>query len=437
MNRAAGYLRCSTDHQYDSIEDQRRAIGDYANRQGFILTRWFEDEGKSGTSFEKRPGFTQMLRLVEQGKPEFEMILVYDIDRWGKPTDPDEANYWYYHFKKAGCPVLFINDSLSNDDSIGGRINKAIRQETASEESRKQSLRVRERSKLRAGEGYWVGGTAPYGYARLLLDSSGNAVKKLERGEHKFEKSHKVALALGDPREVETVRSIFNMKYQGHGIRTITGWLNRSQTPSSRGGKWCTSVVDSILRNPVYKGDLIYNKTAKGTWVRKENKTQAIRTRNRAEWVIVPNSVPSIVNQQLFDAVNSNRNRGQKHDRPWAHSSYLLTGLMECSNCGNHFHGQSRKNNSGRKYGYYVDSGFSTHGPEVCSRNLLRQDLVEDFVIKKIKKLVLDRINRQALEKRMKEKLHAKLVNGRSSISELKSKLSDTNRKIQNLLSLR
>ena len=107
---------------------------------------------------------------------------------------------------------------------------------------------------------------------------------------------------------------------------------------------------------------------------------------------------------------------------------------MECSSCGNHFHGQSRKNSSGRKYGYYVDSGFSTHGPEVCGRNLIRQDLVEDFVIKKIKKLVLDRINRQALERRIKEKLHAKLVNGRSSISELNSKLSDTKRKIQNLV---
>ncbi len=434
MNRAAGYLRCSTDHQYDSIEDQRHAIGDYANRQGLILTRWFEDEGKSGTSFEKRPGFLQMLRLVEQGKPEFEMILVYDIDRWGRPTDPDEANYWYFHFKKAGCPVLFINDSLSNEDSIGGRINKAIRQETASEESRKQSLRVRERSKLRAGEGRWVGGTAPFGYCRMLFDAAGNPIQKLGRGEHKFEKSHKVTLTLGDPAEVETVREMFNMKNQGHGLRAITGWLNRSGILSPRGGIWCTSVVDSILRNPIYRGELIYNRAAKGTWVRKEKKTHAITVRSRSEWIVVLDAVPCIISPQLFDDVNSKRGLLQTRGRPWMHSSFLLTGLMECQICGSRFHGQSRRNSSGKKYSYYVDSGFSTHGRGVCGRNLVRQDLVEDFVLKKITKLVLSKINLQTMERQVRARLHSRLEGKRLSISELDSKLAEINRKIQNLV---
>ncbi len=105
-DKAAVYFRCSTEKQDKSIADQKRVIEQYASENHLEITTWFaEDEGKSGTSFEKRPGFMKMLRLVESGANDFSQILVYDVDRWGRPTDPDESNYWEYHFRRLGVEL--------------------------------------------------------------------------------------------------------------------------------------------------------------------------------------------------------------------------------------------------------------------------------------------------------------------------------------------
>ena len=66
------------------------------------------------------------------------------------------------------------------------------------------------------------------------------------------------------------------------------------------GGKWSLGVINSILKNPIYKGDLVYNKTAKGTWVRKELGSKRSKQRDKAEWVVLPGAVPSIVEPAVF-----------------------------------------------------------------------------------------------------------------------------------------
>ena len=45
---AVGYVRCSTDMQDDSIEQQRNAIEFWATANNVRIIEWFEDEGKSG-----------------------------------------------------------------------------------------------------------------------------------------------------------------------------------------------------------------------------------------------------------------------------------------------------------------------------------------------------------------------------------------------------
>jgi DNA invertase Pin-like site-specific DNA recombinase len=58
---------------------------------------WFIDDGISGTGIEKRDAFRNMIDIVENGKKDFDYILVYDISRWGRFPNSDESGYWEFH----------------------------------------------------------------------------------------------------------------------------------------------------------------------------------------------------------------------------------------------------------------------------------------------------------------------------------------------------
>ena len=63
MKKAVGYIRRSTDKQEHSLEDQRKAIEEYAINSGIELLRFYEDDAISGTSTNGRAGFNGMIAL--------------------------------------------------------------------------------------------------------------------------------------------------------------------------------------------------------------------------------------------------------------------------------------------------------------------------------------------------------------------------------------
>ena len=104
--RAAQYLRMSTEHQQCSIANQSATIALYAAAHNIGIVRAFVDEGKSGTTIKKRKGLQELLRIVESGTADFDQILVYDVSRWGRFLDSDEAAHYEYLCKRAGIAVV-------------------------------------------------------------------------------------------------------------------------------------------------------------------------------------------------------------------------------------------------------------------------------------------------------------------------------------------
>ena len=90
-NRAAAYVRMSTEHQQYSTSNQMDIIKEYAKRRGFQITREYSDEGKSGLNIEGRESLAQMIQDVQNGQSDFSAILGYDISRWGRFQDADES----------------------------------------------------------------------------------------------------------------------------------------------------------------------------------------------------------------------------------------------------------------------------------------------------------------------------------------------------------
>ncbi|WP_368866416.1 recombinase family protein, partial [Salmonella enterica] len=88
--RAAQYVRMSTEHQQYSTENQADKIREYAARRNIEIVRTYADEGKSGLRIDGRQALQQLIGDVQAGKADFQIILVYDVSRWGRFQDADE-----------------------------------------------------------------------------------------------------------------------------------------------------------------------------------------------------------------------------------------------------------------------------------------------------------------------------------------------------------
>src|SRR6478672_8547814 len=94
--RAALYVRASTEHQNYSTDHQEAALQDYAVAHGFQIERVYKDKGRSGLTLHGRAGLLQLLTDIQSGDAKFDVVLVYDVSRWGRFQDVDESAYYEY-----------------------------------------------------------------------------------------------------------------------------------------------------------------------------------------------------------------------------------------------------------------------------------------------------------------------------------------------------
>ena len=95
----------STEDQQYSIANQQATIRTYCATNGFVVVATYKDSGKSGVAIQGREGLTQLLRDVMSGEAPFSSVLVYDVSRWGRFQDVDEAAR--YEFLLCGPGFLF------------------------------------------------------------------------------------------------------------------------------------------------------------------------------------------------------------------------------------------------------------------------------------------------------------------------------------------
>ena|ERR1700675_3078481 len=103
----AQYLRMSRESQEYSMENQKAAIQEYAQSHGLTVVQTYADAGKSGLVLRRRAGLASLLQDVVRGDAGYEAILVYDISRWGRFQDVDEAAHYEFLCTHAGIPVHY------------------------------------------------------------------------------------------------------------------------------------------------------------------------------------------------------------------------------------------------------------------------------------------------------------------------------------------
>lgn len=293
LTPAAQYVRMSTEHQRYSADNQAQAIELYATAHGFEVVQTYADLGRSGLTIEKRPALQQLIADVQSGRADYRAVLVYDVSRWGRFQDPDEAAAYEQVCKRAGIGVYYCAEVFDNDGSAVASILKVIRRVMAAEYSRDLSEKIFAAQRQGAVLGYMTFNCAPLGTQRMLVDKHGRQVRLLAKGERNL-RDHRVTLVPGPLDELRYVRRMFALYGRaGWTLTRIARWLNDEGVPARRGDAWTGRSVRGVLRSEIYIGNNVFGRTARKLGGRQRRVPPS--EWSRGEGVFQP-----IVGRQLF-----------------------------------------------------------------------------------------------------------------------------------------
>jgi DNA invertase Pin-like site-specific DNA recombinase len=305
--RVVQYLRESTDHQEQSAAMQSAANRAYAADRGMTIIRSYRDEGKSGVRINKRSALRRLINEVQSGAADFTAILVYDVSRWGRYQDPDEAGYYEFVCKRAGIRVHYCAELFENDGSLLSTIAKDMKRAMAGEYSRELSARVFAAHARLAALGYSQGGAPSYGLRRLLLDKNGHVKLELQPGDRKNVQTDRVVYVPGNPEEVKIVRWIFKaFVNERKVVPEIARDLNCRNILTANGHPWTPRAVRRVLSNERYTGNYVWNRIS--------TKLSTAEIHNAPEqWVRADGVIAPIVAQSVFAAAQKiTRERARK-----------------------------------------------------------------------------------------------------------------------------
>ena len=297
--RAAEYVRMSTEHQRYSTENQSDAIRQYAARRNIEIVRTYADEGKSGLRLEGRDALARLIADVTSGQADFTTILVYDVSRWGRFQDPDEGGHYEFICKKAGIKVQYCAEQFDNDGSPVSTIVKGVKRAMAGEYSRELSVKVFAGQCRLIELGFRQGGLPGFGLRRCIVDQRSNFKGELAPGEHKSIQTDRVILVPGPAEEVDTVRWIYRAFVEdGKVEREIAASLNERSIITDLGRAWTRGTVHQILINEKYIGNNVWNRTS--------FKLKQQHVRNGPEsWRRANGAFTPIVHQSQFEAARA------------------------------------------------------------------------------------------------------------------------------------
>lgn len=297
----AGYRHSAEDAQENSVPLQREFVRSFARKHDIEIIHEEADEGKSGLTAD-RPGFRRLFDdwILNPKAPSFDYVLIYDVSRWGRFEDADEAGYYEFQCRQMGKQVIYARRGFPESEEQKGmfQVQTAFERWMSFQYVKKLSEDVIRGCLEISSQGYSVGGQAPYGLARMLLSAGDRKqIRIMEHGERKSVANERITFVPKGDQSTEVVKRIFNRFLDGNcDLNEIAKELNAEGILASNGGEWHRGKIYHILRNPAYKGTLVYNKT----WGRLKRQK---RNNPVSDWIICPDAFSALIDPQYYDRV--------------------------------------------------------------------------------------------------------------------------------------
>ena len=330
------YARYSSDNQREeSIEGQIRECTAYAEKNGITVVKHYIDRALSAKT-DNRPDFQQMIKDSE--KRLFDIVLVWKLDRFAR-NRYDSAHYEYL-LERNHVKLVSATEPIS--EGPAGIMVKSMLTGMAEYYSAELSEKVVRGMTENVLKGKYNGGTVPIGF-------------KVD--EEKFFQI--------DPLKAPFVVEAFQKYDDGASMKEIMNWLNDSGVTTNRNQKFTYNSVWKLLSNRRYIGE------------------------NHFKDIVMPDSIPAIVDKELFDRVQAkikkNRRAPARHK---AEDDYLLTTKLFCGMCGAMMFGECGTGRNKVVHHYYKCATAKRF--KTCKKKTVRKEWLEDLVIAETMKLIQD-----------------------------------------------
>ena len=240
------------------------------------------------------------------------MILTKSVTRFARNTV--DSIKVIRELKKLGVEIYFEKERVSTLSEKSEQL-LTILSSIAQAESENISTNSRWSIRYRFQNGTFIIGSPAYGY------------EKDEKGELMIQ-----------PQEAKIIRKIFDEYLGGKGSYAIARQLRRESIPTIRDSKgWQDSVVKGILQNPLYEGDLLFQKTytTEGVpFTKKHNHGEMPR------YLITDNHEPIITREEAQAVRQLYEYRRQKQcteNLEVYQSRYAFSSKIICGECGSTF----------------------------------------------------------------------------------------------------
>jgi len=381
---AVGYIRMSSDKQEASPEQQRAEILKLAEREGYRVVRWYQDDGIAGWK-EEREGFQRLISDIDR-RGDFQAVLCWDQNRFSR-FPVLEANHYWYLLDKAGIHLCTVNQKRIDWHSIAGWLTASIKQHADSQHRFQLSADVKRGKRARAERGEWQG-KVPFGYV-------------MPKGETR--------LRLGDPLRVELIVRIFREYIEGRSLRSIAMRLNADGLHSLNDGRhWQGHSIHAKLTNSAYAGIFRWND------------------------IEIKDNHPAIVSTEDWETVQRLLAERKTKTTPKKDGGgFLFTGLLRCGKCKSAMHGQA----NGPRLLYYWCQGHKTKGRTFCDLNSVKQVDLFGCVVDAIE----SHWTNPMVVKRLRDELHRQVNQDnpevdpdeiRKQLSGIEGKLSKAKRRL-------
>ena len=322
---AVGYIRVSTPGQAregESLRTQEEAIERHAQEHGYTLIEVYRDEGISGAK-NNRPALTALLEDAE--KKKFEFVIIHRLSRFGRNAR-DLLNNMEI-LKNKGIKLLSIKDGIDYSTPYGQAMLTMLAA-IAQLERDINDEQMRENKMVKWKEHRTIIGKLPFGY---IWDRDKKEILKLEK-------------------EAKAYQMMVSMYLDGgKSFHRIASKLNEENIIPRRAKNWSSSVISYILKNPIYYGYYVVNKTKyDGKKRTKEEKPQ----NEHIIWELSEDL--QLISKSRWDLIQAktkyNKTKGKNVKLT---GDYILRDVLVCGECGGVIkprNGVSRKDGSRLRY---------------------------------------------------------------------------------------
>ena len=382
-NFAVCYYRYSSHAQNDlSIEQQQEQAHAYATAHGLKIIREYTDRAISGRT-DDRPGFQLMLHEIGKIRPH--AVILWKTDRLGR--DRYTLALAKKTIRDAGAQIHYVAETNPTDAPESVLLEGLL--ESMAEFYSKQLRQNVTRGMRYNAEHCLFNGHKLLGYA---VDDTRHYIP--------------------DPATAPIVLRIFNDYADGRPMQDIANELNEAGIRTVLGRKFTVNSLRHILHNRAYIGEYRYSD------------------------VIVPDGMPRLISDDLFQRVQARFIQNKRTPRPQQNTAddsprYWLTGKLFCGLCGEPLHGMSGTGKSGKRWYYYACNGKTRR--KGCKLPNVKQDIIEAHVVWILRQLLDDTANLACISADIAHAYQSRDDSG-AYLDSLRQQLKDAEKGITNLI---